>query len=414
MDKDNRKKRNTVITVLGMHRSGTSALARALEVFGVPLGDNLHPAGFDNPKGFWEDREFLAINNELLDSLGSAYDCPGLLSRELAQESVIESLSLRATRYLKEKLNEFNGRWGFKDPRTARLLWFWLPIFDDCKCDVKIVIALRNPMSVALSLKKRNDIAAIKCYLLWLDHMIPIILQTQQLTRVLVNFDEFLSQPYKQLRRVALQLDLSLAGQNDDQVKWFVEQFLDEGLRHSKFDMGSLRHDDNMISDVMRAYEVLGKAAKDEVGLDDPEIVEKFKCFEDRYKSFQSVVNHILYLEQERNKYALALNGQTGITIQMGEQIKQLHNAVGERDRQIKQLHNAIGERDRQIEQFHNAVGERDRQIKQLHNAVGERDRQIAQLRHTLKEVKQSYTWRIANQIRKIRGYLAKIFSPKI
>ena len=66
--------KSRVIVVLGMHRSGTSAIARSLELLGVGLGDNLHPAGFDNPKGFWEDRACLEINEELLRYFGSAYD----------------------------------------------------------------------------------------------------------------------------------------------------------------------------------------------------------------------------------------------------------------------------------------------------------------------------------------------------
>jgi hypothetical protein len=53
-----------IIVVLGMHRSGTSALTRGLSTLGVGLGDTLHPAGSDNPTGFWEDRDIIAFNNK--------------------------------------------------------------------------------------------------------------------------------------------------------------------------------------------------------------------------------------------------------------------------------------------------------------------------------------------------------------
>ena len=58
-----------LIVVLGMHRSGTSAITKSLELLGVGLGSELHPAGFDNPKGFWEDRDCLEINERLLKHL---------------------------------------------------------------------------------------------------------------------------------------------------------------------------------------------------------------------------------------------------------------------------------------------------------------------------------------------------------
>ena len=40
------------IIVLGMHRSGTSALTRVLNLLGVELGTNFVPPDWDNPKGF--------------------------------------------------------------------------------------------------------------------------------------------------------------------------------------------------------------------------------------------------------------------------------------------------------------------------------------------------------------------------
>ena len=67
-------KNSKLVVVLGMHRSGTSAITRGLEVLGVNLGDNLYPAAIDNPKGFWEDNDFLGINEELLAHLDYSVD----------------------------------------------------------------------------------------------------------------------------------------------------------------------------------------------------------------------------------------------------------------------------------------------------------------------------------------------------
>ncbi len=53
----------TVVIVLGMHRSGTSAITRG-------LGRGL----FTRHTGFWEDEDCLAINNSLLAHLGATYD----------------------------------------------------------------------------------------------------------------------------------------------------------------------------------------------------------------------------------------------------------------------------------------------------------------------------------------------------
>ena len=61
------------IFVLGMHRSGTSALARVLNLMGVDLGAGSEAAGKDNQRGFWEHPELNITNENILKSLGSSW-----------------------------------------------------------------------------------------------------------------------------------------------------------------------------------------------------------------------------------------------------------------------------------------------------------------------------------------------------
>ena len=67
-----------LIVVAGMHRSGTSAFARALEVFGISLQGRLRPSAEDNLKGFWEDQDIVDLNEALLAQLDR-------LSREVTE-----------------------------------------------------------------------------------------------------------------------------------------------------------------------------------------------------------------------------------------------------------------------------------------------------------------------------------------
>src|SRR5438552_2250499 len=62
------------ILICGMHRSGTSALARVCNLFGVDLGRTLSGTGPDNPKGFWENAAIMQFNQMLLARLGLAWD----------------------------------------------------------------------------------------------------------------------------------------------------------------------------------------------------------------------------------------------------------------------------------------------------------------------------------------------------
>ncbi len=66
----NTKKR--IVVVLGMHRSGTSAITRGLQVLGVNLGDELmQPVAGNNDRGFWEDNDIYLLNEAILEKLGA-------------------------------------------------------------------------------------------------------------------------------------------------------------------------------------------------------------------------------------------------------------------------------------------------------------------------------------------------------
>jgi hypothetical protein len=53
------------IVVLGMERSGTSALCGAFDVLGVNFGQGLAPATKDNEKAHWEHSEIVALNADV-------------------------------------------------------------------------------------------------------------------------------------------------------------------------------------------------------------------------------------------------------------------------------------------------------------------------------------------------------------
>lgn len=63
-----------LVVVLGMHRSGTSAIARSLQIFGVELGSRLYGAVLgENGKEVGEDIDVNSLNETLLASLGQIW-----------------------------------------------------------------------------------------------------------------------------------------------------------------------------------------------------------------------------------------------------------------------------------------------------------------------------------------------------
>jgi len=113
------------VFVLGMHRSGTSAVTRAINAFGVPLGNeaDVMPPAPDNPEGFAESLALVDCNERLLRLLGSRWDAPPALLPGWEHRSPVAIERDRAERTF--RVVYAGEHWVWKDPRTCLTLPFW-------------------------------------------------------------------------------------------------------------------------------------------------------------------------------------------------------------------------------------------------------------------------------------------------
>ncbi len=258
-----------IVVVLGMHRSGTSAVIRGLQALGVKLGDRLmSTTEEDNPKGYWEDIDLTALNIEMLGAIGSDhYHAAAIDLREL--EVLREKgYCLRATELL---LRKAGGApvFGFKDPRTAKLLLFWKEVFSLCQFEVYYVIAVRHPLSVARSLAKRDGLETEQSCLLWLGYVLPSLTGSSGDKRVIVDYDRLLEDPERELLRIG-----KCAGLNIDPAKLrnYQSEFLDRGLRHTVYELSDLSAEAGCPPIVREVYAALLEAASDGKDPEGPEL----------------------------------------------------------------------------------------------------------------------------------------------
>ena len=176
------------VLLLGMHRSGTSAIARGLGALSVYLGNDFLDAQPENPTGYWEDKGIVALNERLLGALGLKWDDTSAIDRRAFERRRIRALRGDAMRYLNRTFTS-TPLWGFKDPRTIRVLPFWQRVLRECEVDDSYVIAIRNPRSVAASLFARQAMDADAAYRLWLVHMVPFFNDIIGKPFVVVDYD---------------------------------------------------------------------------------------------------------------------------------------------------------------------------------------------------------------------------------
>lgn len=265
MDNDrgdnNVSSRSTCVLVLGMHRSGTSALTRVLNLLGAELPGNLMPARPSNEKGFWESLDIQRLNDDLLAALSTRWDDPVSVSTEQLPPAQRAAFHDRAARLL---ARDFSGSQLFvlKDPRVCRLFPFWRDALSEYGCELKVIIPFREPLDVSASLMRRNEMDATKAQVLWLHHMLHAEYQSRTLPRAILPFDELIQDWRASLRTIATRLNLTFPT-SWEEASPEIDAFLDPSLRHHHTPAND--HDapaTELIDDVSKARKNLLRLAK--------------------------------------------------------------------------------------------------------------------------------------------------------
>jgi hypothetical protein len=214
-----------------MHRSGTSAVAGLLHMLGVDLGRNLMKPGNDNPKGFFEHYEIVGAHVSMLEALGSYMDdilpLPDGWEKEAAARAHHD--------YLKRLiLSEFSGKpiWGFKDPRTARLLPLWHPLFEEVGSSPRFILMVRHPDEIAVSMTSRGGHSYNQTLLVTLDHLLSAERHTRGRPRIVISYDNVLADWRREMNRIECALGISRWPVAMDSIARQAGEFVDPGLRH--------------------------------------------------------------------------------------------------------------------------------------------------------------------------------------
>jgi predicted nucleic acid-binding Zn-ribbon protein len=183
-----------------MHRSGTSLVARIVNLLGIDLGPRalLLPPRPDNPRGFWEHAPFTALNDAVLAAMGGTWDQPPPLPAGWHRAPELRSLRNRARRLVRSRFGK-TRRWGWKDPRSSLTLPFWRSVLPR----LRFIVCLRNPLDVSRSLERRNALPIAKGEALWMRYTQDALANTTGGERLLVFYEDLLMDAKPQLRRVA-------------------------------------------------------------------------------------------------------------------------------------------------------------------------------------------------------------------
>ncbi len=374
---------NRIIVVLGMHRSGTSAVTRGLKALGVELGGHLLPAAPDNEKGFWEDRDFYDLNVELLYHLGFDWHTLQPIAATAFDREDIVGFRLRAVELIRKKIGSASV-FALKDPRTARLLPFWKRVFTHLGFETAFVITVRHPMSVARSLKERNGFEEEKSHYLWLEHVVPTVLGSGGSPRVVVSYDRLMDNPAQQLQRIAAALNLPFDAARSDLME-YTQGFLEERLRHTRFQFEDLTLDRAVPKAVIEVFGLMEKLAVDELPIESLEVDQRFREWAQLLADLSPALSYMTRCEEQLADRDRRIAATDQYVHQRDSEIAELRDRVLVRDeriggleRTVSQFEVALADRDGRIATIEQSLVQRDSEVGELRDGVLVRDEQIA------------------------------------
>ncbi|MEC8644362.1 MAG: glycosyltransferase [Pseudomonadota bacterium] len=364
------------IVVLGMHRSGTSLLAKALEIFEYNFSENLMQPNSDNPSGFWEDIDIVELNESLLSSNQVSWDIP----IDPRSYDFSNDFKDRARRVLDNKFSE-RSHLIIKDPRISILLKFWSERFADLDVHVNYVVSYRNPLSVASSLKYRDGID-LRAGLLLNYFYNRSIIEFSSKNLFIVDYLSLLKEPSETLVRLAQYLNSPI---DNALLNKFVDNFVNPELNH--YETGSLLGNQypDIAEEVSTLSRLMEKTSKGEPS--------NYRPFFKKYPSPRTeLLEHLHHLQLRR-----LVSKQENLRHQLDE----LSFSKKQDEFEIANLKRVLGDREKDVSALQEDLiksKQDELEIADLKRVLGDREKDVSQLKKLIEKNEKTYQNRISEE----------------
>jgi hypothetical protein len=237
------------VFVLGMHRSGTSAVTRLISLLGprTPPEEDLVQPTHKNPKGYWESEALVNFNERVLAAVGSDIGCPLVLRPGWEDDSRLDALRREAPQEVRTIFP--TTPWVWKDPRHCLVFSFWRQTLD-----VRPVVVLvnRNPLEITASAQRlRSDRGRVYGLALWERYLRQALEQIAGLPVLVARYETVLSDPHAWSSEAhGFLVQTGVPGRPPSESE--VASFIDADLRHAEFTRAELLSNAD-VSDAQRA-----------------------------------------------------------------------------------------------------------------------------------------------------------------
>ena len=363
------------IVVLGMHRSGTSALCGLLNLAGVYFGceDEFIPANQENPKGFCERLDVRCLNDKILHRLGCDWSEISQLDQHKLGVEIRDTFQAEAKTILRKlQGNSPVGVTGLKEPRFCLLMDFWSSVLSSERF---FILLHRDVEEIAISLKNRNGIPGeVANYLT--EHYLGDAISAMQMEPChIASFARLISDPVSELDSIIKSVSKVTGVRLDKPTRKEVERFITPSLYRSRS-----KGEFFSISDQLRSWnESLSLGDLPELNSFQQIVPASVLPYEHarRFSEFKNLSGRFRRLEEDYFAIKQKLVQQ-----------HDLERLVRQRDGQVADLEQIVSQRETQVAEVEQIVSQRETQVAELEQIVSQSDVRLRKLQSELNSSK--------------------------
>jgi hypothetical protein len=384
------------IIVTGMHRSGTSIITKSLEAIGCQLGsDNFIPTiKKSNEFGFFEDKDFNALNIEIMKSLNISWHSPQF--KIINNSSYSSILIEKGISLIKKKLDmNINV---LKDPVASLFLGYWFQVFQKCNINLHVIECIRNPLAVALSLKKRDDFNHRFSFYLYNFYNFAFIENKKRFRfkYSIIDYDNFLKKPEIYLFNLANVFEYKF---QKEKVSDFLNIYIKKSLNH--FENSNFIKASNVSQLSSKIYKYIKKDDHAKIGslnkvrifkmIDEiiyKDLFKKFKESSYYFDLFFQLLNNQINSSNIEYKKLESYNADLISTIEDNDkEYRKLEKIIKNNDKEYRKLEKIIKNNDKEYKKLesYNAdlistIEDNDKEYRKLEKIIKNKDKEYRKL----------------------------------
>lgn len=411
--------RKVGIVVAGMHRAGTSATARVVNLLGADISRDLMPGDLGiNDRGFWESEAIAGIHDRLLYSLGSSWDDPMPLPDGWLET---EAASAAEERLAAELQKDFSGSRVFvtKDPRVSRVLPLWLAMFGRLSIEPLVVIPFRNPLEVANSLEKRDHFPLGKSLLLFVRSYLDTELASRGSQRIFVHYQDLIGDRSTFVAALQRALGELWPPQNPDGNS-SIDSYLSAELRRNRSSRDDLVAPaiprtvvdmyDQMVAASHTGDDAALRRAFDDIRANVTEATKLFgglvSAERERYREIRAPVSQLNATLEARSAEAEGLKVDA---VRLSQQLGEAHARVSELDAAVQMEQAKVAVQTDVVASQANVIADQQDVIASQKAMVTSQAAIVANQRDVIAGMQQSTSWRATAPLRLIKRWAAKL-----